>query len=204
MKSAYSSLVIEPLSGNLRNDIVNFLRNNGCPKTAEHSIRVGNEASKIAGQFHASIASAEIAGYLHDISAVFANDVRIQVSRDLVIEVLTEEETFPMIIHQKISKEMARDIFQIHDQDILDAIGCHTTLRKNATLLDKVLFVADKIEWDQVGSPPYLNQILRQLDHLLDHAAFEYINYLWSQKEKLRVIHPWLRDAYYEMQEKIE
>ncbi|WP_314585795.1 HD domain-containing protein [Paenibacillus terrigena] len=204
MKSAYNSLVIEPLSGNLRNDIVNFLRNNGCPKTAEHSIRVGNEARKIAGQFHASIASAEIAGYLHDISAVFANDVRIQVSRDLGIEVLPEEETFPMIIHQKISREMTRDLFHIHDQEILDAIGCHTTLRKNATLLDKVLFVADKIEWDQAGSPPYLNQILPHLDHSLDHAAFEYIDYLWRQKEKLRVIHPWLRDAYDELREKIE
>ena len=204
MKSAYNTLIIEPLSGDLRNDIVQFLRINGCPKTAEHSIRVGNEASKIAGQFHASIASAEIAGYLHDISAVFANDVRIQVSRELGIEVLPEEESFPMIIHQKISREMARDLFHIHDQEILDAIGCHTTLRKNATPLDKVLFVADKIEWDQAGSPPYLEQIVQQLDQSLDHAAFEYIDYLWRQKEQLRVVHPWLRDAYYEMREKIE
>jgi len=203
MKSVYNNLILNPLSGNLRDDIYNFLVINGCPKTAEHCVRVGKEARKIAEKYDANKDSAEIAGYLHDISAVFSNDVRIQVSLDLGIEVLPEEETFPMIIHQKISKEMARDLFNIKDNEILNAIGCHTTLKRNSTLLDKVLFVADKIEWDQSGKPPYLDQITQQLDHSLNHAAFEYINFLWKQRESLRVIHPWLRDAYYYLKEMV-
>lgn len=201
MKSVYNNLVINTLSGNLKDDIYNFLVNNGCPKTAEHCVRVGKEARKIAERFNANADSAEIAGYLHDISAVYSNDVRIQVSYDLGIEVLSEEEAFPMIIHQKISKEMARDIFNIMDQEILDAVGCHTTLKKNSTILDKVLFVADKIEWDQIGEPPYFFQIKQKLDHSLNDAAFEYIDFLWKQRENLRVIHPWLRDAYYELKD---
>ncbi|MBY0159715.1 HD domain-containing protein [Cytobacillus firmus] len=201
MKSVYKNLVINTLSGNLKDDIYNFLVNNGCPKTAKHCVRVGKEARKIAERFNANADSAEIAGYLHDISAVYSNDVRIQVSYDLGIEVLSEEEAFPMIIHQKISKEMARDIFNIMDQEILDAVGCHTTLKKNSTILDKVLFVADKIEWDQIGEPPYLFQITQKLDHSLNDAAFEYIDFLWKQRDNLRVIHPWLRDAYYELKD---
>lgn len=201
MKSVYNNLVITTMTGNLRDDIYNFLVNNSCLKTAEHCIRVGKKARKIAESYNANKDSAEIAGYLHDISAVYSNDARIQVSHVLGIEVLPEEETFPMIIHQKISKEMARDIFNIKDQEILDAVGCHTTLKKNSTVLDKILFVADKIEWDQTGKPPYLNQITQQLDHSLNHAAFEYINFLWMQRDNLRVIHPWLRDAYYELKD---
>ncbi|GIP02630.1 haloacid dehalogenase [Paenibacillus lautus] len=201
MKSVYNNLVINTLSGNLKDDIYNFLVNNGCPKTAEHCVRVGKEARKIAERFNANADSAEIAGYFHDISAVYSNDVRIQVSYDLGIEVLSEEEAFPMIIHQKISKEMARDIFNIMDQEILDAVGCHTTLKKNSTILDKVLFVADKIEWDQIGEPPYFFQITQKLDHSLNDAAFEYIDFLWKQRDNLRVIHPWLRDAYYELKD---
>lgn len=201
MKSVYNNLVINTLSGNLKDDIYNFLVNNGCPKTAEHCVRVGKEARKIAERFNANADSAEIAGYLHDISAVYSNDVRIQVSYDLGIEVLSEEEAFPMIIHQKISKEMARDIFNIMDQEILDAVGCHTTLKKDSTILDKVLFVADKIEWDQIGEPPYFFQITQKLDHSLNDAAFEYIDFLWKQRDNLRVIHPWLRDAYYELKD---
>lgn len=201
MMTAYNDLIINTFSGNLRDDIYNFLVNNNCPKTAEHSVRVGKKAREIAERYNANKDSAEIAGYLHDISAVYSNDVRIQVSHDLDIEILPEEESFPMIIHQKISKEMARDIFNIKDQEILDAVGCHTTLKKKSTLLDKVLFVADKIEWDQTGEPPYLHQITKQLDISLNHAAFEYINYLWKQRDNLRVIHPWLSDAYYELKD---
>ena len=63
------------------------------------------------------------------------------------------------------------------------------------------MFVADKIEWDQTGEPPYLHQITKQLDISLNHAAFEYINYLWKQRDNLRVIHPWLSDAYYELKD---
>lgn len=204
MKSVYKNLTISPLTGNLREDVFHFLRDNGLPNTASHSRSVGDEARKIAARYGVNQESASVAGYLHDISAVFPSEVRISVAHRLGIEVLTEEETFPMIIHQKISKEMARDIFNIHEEDILSAVGCHTTLKKDSGDLDKVLFVADKIKWDQPGEPPYLHEIKRQLEHSLDLAAFEYIQYLWVQKEKLKVVHPWLKDAYYELVELVE
>ena len=59
------------------------------------------------------------------------------------------ERKFPMIIHQKLSRVIAKEIFKVEDEEILNAICCHTTLRKHATKMDLVLFVADKIEWDQ-------------------------------------------------------
>ena len=49
----------------------------------------------------------------------------------------------------------------MHDEETLNAICCHTTLRKHATKMDLVLFVADKIEWDQNGTPPYLVEVKR-------------------------------------------
>lgn len=199
MTSTYSNLVLPNRTGNLREDVYRFLVDNQCPKTAEHSLRVGAEARRIALQFSAHPEAAEAAGYLHDISAVFPNDQRIRVAQELGIEVLKEEAEFPMIIHQKLSKAMAQDLFGVQDQEILAAVGCHTTLHKQATLLDRVLFVADKIEWDQVGEPPYLAEILEQLSLSLEHAAFAYIDYLWQQREHLRVVHPWLADAYYEL-----
>lgn len=203
MKATYSKLVMPNLTGNLRDDVYRFLVDNQCPNTAEHSLRVGAEARRIALQFDAQPESAEAAGYLHDISAVFPNDQRIRVARELGIEVLKEEEEFPMIVHQKLSKVMAKDLFEIEDQEILNAVSCHTTLHKQASLLDQVLFVADKIEWDQAGEPPYLIKILEQLSVSLEHAAFAYIDYLWQQREHLRVVHPWLADAYYELRDNL-
>ncbi|KIL42549.1 HAD family hydrolase [Gordoniibacillus kamchatkensis] len=192
-----------PFTGNLKSDIRLFLTANNCPKTAGHCIDVGNEARRVAILFHADADAAETAGWLHDISAVFPNHERIAVARELEIEVLPEEEAFPMIIHQKISKAMARDIFRITDTEILDAVGCHTTLRRGSTLLDQVLFVADKIAWDQSGEPPYIRELLRSLDKSPAHGAFAYINYLWERRETLKVVHPWLKEAYEELKGKV-
>jgi HD superfamily phosphohydrolase YqeK len=33
--------------------------------------------------------------------------------------------------------------------DILDSISCHTTLKANPAKLDMLLFISDKIKWDQ-------------------------------------------------------
>lgn len=196
MHTAYTGLSINRLTGSLREDVYQFLSMNGCEETAVHCMKVGEEARRIAIMFDSDPVAAEYAGYLHDISAVYPNEIRISIARQLGVEVLPEEEAFPMIIHQKLSKEMARDLFHISDPEILEAVGCHTTLRKHATLLDKVLFVADKIEWDQSGSPPYINEILVELNKSIVHASYAYIHYLWQQRDKLRVVHPWLKGAF--------
>ncbi|WP_054957248.1 bis(5'-nucleosyl)-tetraphosphatase (symmetrical) YqeK [Paenibacillus dakarensis] len=185
-------------TNDLKQDITTFLSINRCPKTAQHCVEVGSEARKIAERFNADPAEAEIAGWLHDISAVFPNEQRIAAAKELQIDILPEEEAFPMIIHQKISRVMAQDIFKITNIEILDAVGCHTTLRANSTKLDQVLFVADKIAWDQTGEPPYIQELNRGLELSLTHGAYSYIHYLWQRKESLKVIHSWLREAYEE------
>jgi predicted HD superfamily hydrolase involved in NAD metabolism len=190
-------------TGDIKKDMYNFLVSNNCPKTASHCLLVGETASTIAHRFGADEEEARTAGFLHDISAVFPNHERIDVAKQLDIEVLPEELEFPMIIHQKISKVMSMEIFKIHNKAILDAVGCHTTLRKGSTILDRVLFVADKISWDQEGVPPYLERLQIQLNISLDHGAFEYINYLWERKESLRVLHPWLADAYHDFKDRL-
>ncbi|MCM3273496.1 bis(5'-nucleosyl)-tetraphosphatase (symmetrical) YqeK [Paenibacillus elgii] len=192
-----------PRTNRLRDDIRSFLSVNGCEKTAEHCMDVGTEARRIALWFGADPEAAETSGWLHDISAVIPNGDRIAVSRELGIEVLPEEEAFPMIIHQKLSVVMAQQLFGITDAAILDAVGCHTTLRSDSTLLDQVLFVADKVAWDQPGTPPYIRELQEQLNRSLIHGAFAYINYLWERKQTLKVVHPWLKEAYEELRHRV-
>lgn len=67
---------------------------------------------------------------MHDIRGVIPNEKRIAAAEALGIDILPEERIFPMIIHQKLLKVMARDLFQVADEDILNAIECHTTLKK--------------------------------------------------------------------------
>lgn len=190
-------------TGNLPDDTQQFLLLNGCPGTVSHSVAVANEAHRVALVAGVEPEQAETAGWLHDISAIFPVAERLTVAREFKLDVLPEEEIFPLILHQKLSVTIAREVFKVQDEEVLSAVGCHTTLRANATLLDKVVFVADKIAWDQQGTPPYLDDLLPALEISVDHAALVYLKYLWDQRNQLRVIHPWMREAYMQLSEQL-
>jgi predicted HD superfamily hydrolase involved in NAD metabolism len=155
-------------------------------------VRVAAQARRLAARFGEDEVSAEKAGWLHDVSAIVPIQERVPLAESLGLEVLDEERRLPMIVHQKLSAIIAREAFRITAASVLSAIGCHTTLRAGASRLDKVVFVADKIAWDQPGDPPWLIEITVALDESLDAAALCYINYLWERRATLTVVHPWL------------
>jgi len=131
-----------------------------------------------------------------NISVIVPNEYRVEAAGQIGIKLFKEESEFPMIIHQKLSKEFARLYFGISDEDILDAISCHTTLRSNPSKLDMIIFLADKISWNQEGTPPYLDTVLQGLETSLESGTRNFINYLMDNKKELRVIHPWLIEAH--------
>lgn len=187
-------------TGYLRADSARFLTLHGYAFTAGHCTQVAAEAKRLATRFGANPEQAEQAGLLHDISAVIPNEERIAAARAWAVPILEEEVTFPMIIHQKLSVVIARELFAVSEPATLSAIGCHTTLKAGASLLDKVVFIADKIQWDQPGVPPYLDELHAALARSLDAGVFVYLDYLWQQRAGLRVVHPWLVAAYMEFE----
>jgi len=158
----------------------------------QHVKGVAIKAEELAHRFDANVTHCVQAAWLHDISGVVPNAERIELAEQLGIDVLPEEAAFPMIIHQKLSVVFARELFGILHPEPLSAIGCHTTLKANFSLADQVVFLADKIAWDQTGTPPYLDDLLAALDESIEAASLVYINYLWDMRDKLRVVHPWM------------
>jgi predicted HD superfamily hydrolase involved in NAD metabolism len=185
------------LTGDVRADMIAFLDGLGFPKTTEHCLNVAEQAEQLAIQFDVDPPPARVAGWLHDVSAVIPDACRVNAARQWNLEVLDEEAAVPMILHQKLSAAMAERFFQIGDQGVLEAIACHTTLRASASALDKVVFLADKIAWDQAGRPPYLDDVLDALEQQsLDRAVWHYLDALWQRRETLAVVHPSFVDAY--------
>ena len=185
------------LSGDLPGDVTAFLAQNGYQNSINHSRQVAEIGRQLALRFGADPDKAAQAGWLHDVSVIFLDDQHIGITRQLGLALLPEEEINPVLTHQKISVLMAQEIFGIQDIEILGAIGCHTSLRAHATLLDKVLFVADKTAWDQVGNPGYLEEIIAASAFSLDEAALVYIRYLYGRQSSLPgPLHPWLLEAF--------
>lgn len=187
------------LTGNLPQDVTAVLIHYHLPKVAEHVARVAREARQLATRFGADLDQAETAAWLHDIGGVIPNATRVALCAPLGIPVLPGEAAFPMILHQKLSVVVAQEVFGVTETAVLSAIGCHTTLKAGASLLDKIVFVADKIQWDQPGEPPYLGELATAVAHSIDDACRVYLAYLWQQRDTLRYVHPWFSAAHEEL-----
>ncbi|MCM1992104.1 HD domain-containing protein [Oceanirhabdus seepicola] len=194
------NLLIEMFStfkqtGDLINDCYNFLKNKDKTIVAEHSLKVSNECVRLADLFGYSQEDASIAGILHDISAVFPYSTQLEIVKNYGVELLPVEEDFPLLVHQKTSRIIAEKIFNIHDVNILNAIGCHTTLKENPCTLDLILFIADKLCWDNPYTAPYYELVSDALETSLEYAAYVYMKYNLDE-DLLKVIHPWYQQAY--------
>ncbi|MGO2314407.1 MAG: bis(5'-nucleosyl)-tetraphosphatase (symmetrical) YqeK [Pseudolactococcus laudensis] len=155
-----------------------------------HLLNVANEAKRLAKRFDLDEDAAFTAGLLHDIGGLIPNEQRIALAELLGIAVLAEERAVPMLLHGKFSAYFAADIFGITSSEILSAITYHTTLHANATDLEKVVRLADKIKWDGEATPPYLLDLLQAFNLSLDTATQFFIDYLYNSD--LLVMHPWL------------
>ncbi len=187
------------LSGEVFRDVPIFLTAHGHPRTAVHCEKVAREAARIARSLGAAGRRAELAGWLHDVSAIFPPEERLEMARAWGVEILPEEAAFPLLLHQKLSAILAREIFGVEDAGVLSAIRCHTTLRPGATRLDKIVFVADKLAWDQPGVPPYAAQMRVELARSLDAGTCVYLDYLWERRASLQAVHPWFVAAWREL-----
>jgi predicted HD superfamily hydrolase involved in NAD metabolism len=188
-----------PLTGDACKDAETLLTFHGFHKTLAHSRQVSQVAQLLAFQWGVDPLLAARAGWLHDISVIVPPEERIALAEAMQVDILSEERYYPMILHQKLSAVLARHLFKITSHELLSAVECHTTLKANASSLDKVVFIADKLKWDQAGDPPYLQSMLAGLELSLEAAAFSFLDYLWREKELLPVLHPWMVAAYVQL-----
>lgn len=182
-----------PLTGDLAKDAPAFLRHHGREGIAYHVELVAANAQKLAARTGADERSAVTAAWLHDISRVIPGPAMVEPALYLGVDLVPEERQFPELIHGKLSAVFAEQRFGVHDPLVLDAIRCHTTLRPNPTLLDKLLFIADKLSWAP-HEAPYHADLQAALDRSLDQAVWCFLD--WSWQQRYPVIHPWLREAY--------
>ena len=187
------------LTGDVACDVAALLAGHGRTRTLAHCRQVADSAAALAVRFGLNAGAAAAAGWLHDVSAVIAPTEQVSWATRWAIEVLAEEAQAPVTLHQKLSAWIAENSFGVTDPAILSAVGCHTTLRPGATYMDKIVFLADKMSWDQVGRPPYPTDVQGALAASLDAGVGVYLAYLWRRRESLAVVHPWFEAAYREL-----
>lgn len=112
----------------------------------EHTLSVSYTCMNLAMRYGYSIDKAELAGLLHDCAKQYSIDQLFDQCKKNGIILTEDEKLSPAVIHAGYGAWMAKEKFHIFDDEVLNAISCHTTGKPNMTQLDQILFVSDYIE----------------------------------------------------------
>ncbi|WP_130806566.1 bis(5'-nucleosyl)-tetraphosphatase (symmetrical) YqeK [Senegalia massiliensis] len=112
----------------------------------KHTIRVTETAIKLAKNYKVDTEKAHIAALLHDSAKYKDKDTLLKKSQEFGIILDAVMKNNPHLIHPFLGAELAKVKYNILDEDILNAIKYHTTGRKNMSMLEKIIFIADYIE----------------------------------------------------------
>lgn len=175
---SFEYIKTETLSGDIREDIKNLLLINGKYNTYIHVSNVAERNALIAKTYNLDHDKCFIAGLLHDISAVVKPEDMLRYAYENRFDICEAERKYPFLLHQRLSKICAAEYFNISDEDILSAIECHTTLKRDASKYDMSLFIADKLAWDREGIPPFYEEVNTALDLSLEAACCKYMEYM--------------------------
>jgi predicted HD superfamily hydrolase involved in NAD metabolism len=150
-----------------------FLRENLKESRYRHSMGVEKMAVKLAELHGADAEKAAFAGRYHDLAKNFDTETMDAYIRkyDLPEYLLGNN----ALAHSKVGAAILEHEFGVTDEQILDAVRYHTTARKDMTLLEELIFVADVVEDNRTYSDLDYYQDLAYRD--LDRACLEILDY---------------------------
>lgn len=185
-----------PPSGDLAADVDALFATHGREKTREHVPRMAHAVMMLARWFGVDSGAAQTSALLHNIGGIVAWADIVALSESLNLPIVTEERRVPMLLHAKLGVVLAHELYGVTDTGILQAIRFHTTLHAQPTPLDMVVFLADELEWDQGGIPPYCAQLMSAMDGGLEAGARWFLGWMASPQARLLIPHPDLRAAW--------
>ena len=151
-------------------------------KRYEHPLGVAYTAAALAMCNDVDPVKAETAGLLHDCAKCFSDDKKISVCRKNNMEINSVESRNPYLLHAKAGYCIAKNKFDIEDQDILNAILNHTTGRPGMSTLEKIIYIADYIEPSRKQAPN-LSEVRKLAFQNLDQALLKILTDILSYLE---------------------
>ena len=122
-------------------------------KLFEHTLGVAYTASALAMCYEVDVNKAQIAGLLHDCAKCLSDEKKLSICKKHNIQISKVENRNPFLLHAKAGSYIAMNKFNIHDQDIINAILNHTTGRPGMSALEKIIYVSDYIEPGRKQAP---------------------------------------------------
>ena len=180
------------------NEIKELLKTRLDEKRFSHSLCVADEAVRLAKIYGANEDEAYFSGLVHDITKNASDDEHLKLFHSFDI-ILSDIELHKNKLWHAISGSVyVKNILNIDNEDIINAVRYHTTARANMSKLEKVVYLADFTSADRTYGDV---DIMRRLVEVSMEDAMTYsLSYIIGELIKSRSpIHPDTLAAYNEV-----
>ena len=125
-------------------DIKKYLQEHLSEFRYAHSLRVAEEAQKIAQIYHVDEKKAYLVGLVHDVAHEYNAEENLFWIKKYNLSSQCLEKSYKNILHSDIGALVAKDLF-LFDEKMCHAIKYHTIGNVKMDLFAKAIFIADKI-----------------------------------------------------------
>ena len=145
-----------------------------------HSLGVVKKAVELAKIYGVQEEIAKKVGIAHDIAKEMTDEEMLEYVKNNNIEIDEIESIQPSLLHGKIGADIAAKKYGF-TEDMVNAIKWHTTGRENMSMLEKIIYVADKTEENRKGTRFNLEKSrelsTQNIDETLIFLMNEFITY---------------------------
>ena len=118
------------------------------PKRFEHTLGVENAAVKMGTELqYNEITTLKAAALLHDITKEYSFEKQLKICEEFGIILRRDELECPQVIHSITAAAIIpANYSEFASKEVISAVRWHTTGRRDMTLSDKIICLADYIE----------------------------------------------------------
>jgi len=156
-----------------------------------HTERVLDEALRLAARHGVDASKVGPAVLGHDLMRVTPREDLLRLAGEMGHEPNEAERAEPLLLHGRVAAALLRERFGIDDAEVLDAVRYHTTGRAGMSDVEKIVFLADKTEPDELAHYPEWREVQALVQDDLDAAMLRALElYLERARREGWTLHP--------------
>jgi predicted HD superfamily hydrolase involved in NAD metabolism len=156
-----------------------------------HTERAADEAERLAALHGVDAAKVRVAVLGHDLLRALPPDELLSLAEKIGLKPNDAERVAPVLLHGPVAARLLAERFAVDDPEVLAAVRYHTTGRAGMSAVEKVVFLADKTEPNELAYYPEWREVHELAQRDLDAAMLKALDlYLERARREAWTVHP--------------